>query len=49
MTASCALRHGVFDGVRKRFLASCCEIVEPPALREQARALLALALSNYER
>jgi predicted DNA-binding transcriptional regulator YafY len=25
------------------------EIVEPPALREQARTLLALALSNYER
>ena len=28
---------------------SDAEIVEPPALREQARALLALALSNYER
>ncbi|MCA0395253.1 MAG: WYL domain-containing protein, partial [Proteobacteria bacterium] len=25
------------------------EIVDPPALREQARALLALALSNYDR
>ena len=28
---------------------SDAEIAEPPALREQARALLALAISNYER
>jgi len=28
---------------------SDAEIVEPPVLREQARALLQLALSNYER
>lgn len=28
---------------------SDAEIVEPPVLREQARALLALAISNYER
>jgi predicted DNA-binding transcriptional regulator YafY len=28
---------------------SDAEIVEPPALREQARALLSLAISNYER
>ena len=28
---------------------SDAEIVEPPALREQARALLALAISNYDR
>jgi predicted DNA-binding transcriptional regulator YafY len=28
---------------------SDAEILEPPALREQARALLSLALSNYER
>ncbi len=28
---------------------SDAEIVEPPALREQARALLSLAMSNYER
>ncbi len=28
---------------------SDAEIVEPPALREQAKSLLALALSNYER
>ncbi len=28
---------------------SDAEIVEPPALREQARSLLALALSNYDR
>ena len=25
------------------------EITEPPVLREQARSLLALAMSNYER
>jgi predicted DNA-binding transcriptional regulator YafY len=28
---------------------SDAEIVEPPVLREQARALLQLALSNYDR
>ena len=28
---------------------SDAEILEPPALREQARALLSLALSNYDR
>jgi hypothetical protein len=31
MIASSALRQGVLAGVRKRFLANCCEIVEPPA------------------
>lgn len=28
--------------------ASDAEIVEPPALREQVKALLSLVLSNYE-
>ena len=28
---------------------SDAEIVEPPSLREQARTLLQLAISNYER
>ena len=28
---------------------SDAEIVEPPSLREQAKSLLALALSNYDR
>jgi predicted DNA-binding transcriptional regulator YafY len=28
---------------------SDAEILEPPSLREQARSLLALAISNYEK
>jgi predicted DNA-binding transcriptional regulator YafY len=38
----------IADG-RAAITAAMPEIVDPPALREQARSLLSLAISNYER
>jgi hypothetical protein len=45
MRASCPFRHGVRSAERKRFFASCCEMVEAPITTLPSRRFFSIAFS----